>query len=832
MQNVVAVTAIRLALRRLLRAPAYAATVVASVAIGLGLTGALFALVHGVLLRPLPYPDAERLAVVRHQATRGDLPMTGLSPGLVGYYAGRSTTIERLGVYSDRPATFTDGAAPERTTVALVTPDLMAILRPRTVAGRGIVASDYVWGGEHRVLISYALWRERYGADPSLVGRTIEIDRNPHRVVGVADPAFRFPDARTQAWVAFGWPDQVASRASLRALAFDNVVRLRPGATAEAAARELGGLVSRIPDAFPDVTRERLGQMGLRVRVLPMRDAVVGDVRLPLLLVLASSGLLLVLTWANAANITLVRAERLRREVAVMRALGARDAGLAARFFAEAAVLAAVGGGGGLLLAAVLIRARFGFAPDGLPRLDAVALDAPTVALTLALAAASALLLGATGYLATRRTHVAPALSGGSARVSAGRREHAVRQGLVAGQVALALTLLIGSGLMARSFWQLKQARLGFVAAGVLTFRLPIPPGEYSNYHASARVHDSVLRALRAVPGVAAAEAASATAFPLHPAPAGTQLQLRASDRAVEGEDAPWGRLGFATPGYFKAIGVPMVKGRSFEWRDTGREGHGIILSASLARALFGEEDPVGRRVRWARSATGPDFVVVGVVGDVPGERIADGPARTFYFANVSPPRADTVTGTVHDYIPFDEVYVLRTASPPAAMLPVIRRIVREVDPKLVVTRVAPLSQVVAESMARTRLAMLLLLAGAAAAAVLGMIGIYGTLSYAVTLRRTELGIRMAVGATPARVVLTVVREGALQAGAGIVAGLLLALALSRYLRALLYGVTPTDPLAFGVTATLLFLVALAASYIPARRAGRIDPVRAIREQP
>jgi putative ABC transport system permease protein len=821
---------IQLAVRRLSRSPSYSATVILSLAIGLAATGAMFALIHGILLQPLPYEQADRLVVVRHAASRVELPMVGLSPGLANYYAEQSTTLETLGAYTEAYATLTDRDVPERIRVASVTPNVLTLLRPAAVTGRIFSASDYEPGGESRVLLGLDLWRKRYGADPAIVGQTIEIDRNTYRVVGVLAPDFHFPSTEAQAWIAFGWSKRAASRASLQSLALGSLAKLKPGATLEDATRDLQRLVTNIPQVFPEVTRDRLDQMGLRVEVISLKEAIVGNVKLPLLLLQVSVGFLLLITWANATNIALVRAERSRRDIALSRALGAGNGPLLGRFFGEGFVLAGLGGAVGLGLAALLIAVHFGFPPDGIPRLREVGLTWPVVTLVGVLTILSSLLLAGIGFAATRRVGLMSALLAGNTRMSGGRREQRVRKVLVAAQVALALVLLIGSGLMASSFWHLKRAKLGFTPDSLVTFRLPIPPGEYSNYHASARVHDEILRRLRVVPGLTTVEAVHAPVFPLTSVPAGYEFRLTLPQSgAEEPESAPWGRLGFATPGYFQAMRIPIVKGRTFEWQDTGREGHGIILSASLAKALFGNTDPIGRHVRWAKKSSNPDYVVVGVVGDVPGEKITDGASRAFYFPHLYPPKADTITGIVHDYIPFDEMYVLSSRLPMRALMPIIQRTVREVDPKLAISRVVTLPQLVNESTARPRLTMFLLLAGALTAVLLGVIGIYGMLSYSVALRRSEFGIRMALGAAPSRVAMMVLREGAFQTAAGIGVGVLVTIMLTRYLRSLLYGVSAADPLAFVSMSLLLFTVGLAASYVPARLAARTDPVRALR---
>src|SRR3989475_9738100 len=420
-----------------------------------------------------------------------------------------------------------------------------------------------------------------------------------------------------------------------------------------------------------------------------------------------------------------------------------------------------------------------------------------SVAVIFGLSLSSAGLLGGVAFLsARRRADLAGTLAGAGGRTTGGRRQQVVRSVLVAGQVAFALALLIGSALMAQSFWRLRHARLGFDPDGAVAFRLPLPPptGTKNYYHATARIHQEVLERLRAIPGVVA-EAASTSGFPLTPVPSFYNVRLTAADRGADSSrDRPYAELSFATPGYFPSMSIPLLQGRTFRWEDTGRAGHGVILSASLARALFDHEDPIGRRVRSARPSRDPDYTVVGVAGDVPSDRIQDGPTKVLYFPNIYPPKADTITGVVHVYIPDDEFYVLRTHLAPMSLAPAIRRVIREVDPKLLITQIGTLEALVDGSMARARLTMVLLLVAAATALGLAMTGIYGVLSYAVSRRTAELGVRIALGARPAAVVRMVVRQGALLTLAGGVVGAVGGGVLTPDPRPVLFHVSPARP--------------------------------------
>jgi putative ABC transport system permease protein len=825
----------RHAVRRLARERSFSIPVVAALGIGIGVTAAMFALVNAVLIRPLPYREADRLVALRHTA-RAELPMTGLSTGTFLHYRTHNRVFDDVAVYVVHLETITDDGSPEQVRLVMTSPSLFSVLRARTHIGRFPTAEDYVFGERAGILLGYDFWRRRYGADSTILGRDVEIARRGnYAVVGVAEPGFYFPDHDTQVWM--GWPQEGGNAgagsdkvASLRGLGYSGVARLKPGVTPEAAERDLVRLVGTLPEAYPDVTMDQLWRLGVRGVAVPLKDVVIGDVRVALLMLFATGAFLLLITWANVTNLVLVRGERLRREVAVSRALGASFGHLARRVGSESLTLATLGGALGLLLAASAVRARFGFALNEIPRLRDVRVDGPVLTLALGLAVFSALLLTVVSLVSARRLDLAPALTGAVGRMTAGQSEQNGRRILVATQVALALTLLIGSALMAESFWRLKQVKLGFEPDGKLTFFLPIPPSVYGNYHLSARVHHEILGRIRALPGVHRAEAGNIAGFPLTPVPSYYQRQFTVADGAPQDSiAAPYALFSFATPGYFEAMGIPIIRGRSFRRVDTNREAHGVIISASLARALFANANPVGRRVRWARATELPAYTVVGVAGDVPSETIRQGPSEVLYFPNLYPPQADSITGVVHIYIPSDEMYVVSTSLPGTSVVPAIRRAIAEVDPKLLMTNVATMDEVVADSMARARLTMLLLLIAAGTALFLGVLGIYGILAYTVSQRTSELGVRMALGATPARIVGLVVRQGLLLALAGVAVGIPAAFALTRFLRSVLYEVSPSDPLAFAAMAALLLAVAVAASFVPARRAGRIDVVQAVK---
>jgi predicted permease len=748
----------------------------------------------------------------------------GLSDGTFLHYRAEARTLDAVGAYLENDVTATDGDTPERVPVALVTPSVFTALGARPALGRLFVEADAAERAQ-TVVISHALWTRRYGGDPAVLGRTIELNRAPKVIVGVLPAGFDFPRPETQVWYALGVD---ASAARVRDLTMQGVARLAPGATAAAAERELARLVPRLAGRYADATPEFLRESRLRPVVRPLRDAVVGAAARPLLALLWAAAGVLVVAWANVVALALVRAGRRERAVAVARALGASGGDVAREWLAEAVLLAAAGGALGLVLANALVTARFGFAPGQLPRLHELRPGGTLVAVAAALAAATALLLAAVSFARARRLDVPRALRGATARASAPREWLRVQRALVATQVALAVALLAGSGVLVRSVRALRQADLGFVARDVVTLALPLPFRGYGTYREAAALHAEVLGRLRAVPGVAAAEVT--TALPLDAVPASLVQPVAADGDA--GTPAPRATVGFATPGYFAALGIPLRAGRTFAAGDVADGTPRVVLSAALARALFGAADPIGRRVRLAAHPRTPAYAVVGVAGDTPGETIAGGPAPVLYFPVLDDLRAAPDVRVAVPYVPREgTVLVVRTALPAGAVVGAVRAALRAIDPKLPVANVRTMGARVDAATARTRLTTLLLLAAAGSTLLLAVVGVYGTVAYAVGERLSELGVRIALGATPGDVRRRVIGDGVGMAAAGVALGALLAVALTRLLAGMLYGVRPHDPLTLAATAALLLALGAAASAGPARRAARVDPVRALRAE-
>ena len=827
-------SALRRAARRLMRAPTYSLTVAGTLALGIGMAAAVFTLVDTVLLRPLSFPQPDRLVAIRHTA-RAELPAFGLSNSLTLYYGRESRTFAGVGMYAERVVTLTAPGEPERISVVEASPSTLALLGVAPLLGRLPAADDFDPARSYStgVLLAHGFWKRRFAGDPTVVGRSITINSDPAVVVGVAPPSFQFPTAQAQAWLGAP-PERIGGtdKAKLRSLYYSGIGRLKPGVSTSDASRDLQRLVERIPEAFPATTPAKFAPLGLRAEVVPFKDVIVGPVSAKLWLVLGTAAFMLALTLTNVTNLALVHAERQRKDIAVERALGATAGHVAMRCLAESALLGVVAGGIGLALAAAAVEMRFGFQAEQLPRLAELRADGTLLMAVAVLTVLAVVLLTTVAVASAWRPAPGGSLTAGLVRTTGDRRAQRTRRVLVGAQLAIALTLLIASGLMVQSFRRLLDVPLGFRSAGVYTFFLPTNALASPDFAPYAQLTDQLLTRLRAVPGIDAAESATRGAFPVAPmAWINRQRVLPAEGPASDSSRSQSSVFGFATPGYFSMMGIPLLAGRTFTTNDMNPGAPGVMMSAALARALFGTTAAVGREIRF--DPTGEQrYTVVGVVGDVPTEGIAQGPSRTLYFPNVYPLPLDPTTGKPAgaglSYLPMQEMYVLRTTLPAASVLPIVRNAVRDLDPRLVVVDPEPLDELVAGSIAGTRLTMLLLAVAAMTALVVGLVGIYGVQAYTVTQRASELGIRIALGASPAGATRLIVREAALLTVCGIGAGLAAAAVASRLIASMLYGVAPVDPLVYGAMAVLLAGVALAAGYVPARRIGRLDLARTL----
>jgi putative ABC transport system permease protein len=808
--------------RELRRNPVFLLVAVVTLAMGIGANAAIFTVVNAVLIQPLPYSEPERLVMVWHTAPGIKMEQFEQSKATYLLYRRQNRVLEDLGIFRDGAATLTGGEAPERLRACGLTASVLSVLRVPPRLGRSLQEADERPGADKVALLSHELWRRRFGGDPYAVGRTLLVDGVATRIVGVMPAGFRFPSAKTELWLPMIIDPAKPDAGNFN---YDAVGRLRPGVSPQQAARELSALVWRIPEQFPqtDITRGMIESSKLAVLVHPLRDDVVGKVAPILWVLLGSVGCILLIACANVANLFLVRAEARQRDVAVRNALGATRGDIARLFLSESAALSLAGGGLGLALAAAGVRLLVHLGPQGIPRLEEIGVDGTVLAFTVLLSLLAGVLTGGFAFLRYGAPALVPALKEGGRGETAGRARHRARNGLVVVQVALALVLLLLSGLMVRSFWHLRGVDPGFDPRGVLSLRLDLPENRYPDVYANARFIRQLLETVRAIPGVLSAGTI-------------TDLPLAGSDSSsgYSFEDFPLPPdqvppiLGtrFASPGYFAAMGIPVLEGSAFDRIDPARRQGEVVVSEALARRFWPGRSALGKRLTPGLAADGQWYTIAGVVGSVRDRGLEEKAAAAVYFPvlRLRPPEKEDA-----EWVPRNFSLVVKSRGDPTSLVAPVRRAIWSLDANLPLAEVRPMAEVVSRSMAHTSFTMLLLVIAAAVALLLGTVGIYGVISYVVSQRTREIGVRMALGARRRDISRMVLREGALVALIGIAAGFAAALVLTRLMLALLYGISPRDPATFTAVPVLLALVALFASWLPAQRAAAVEPLEAIR---
>jgi len=814
----------RFALRRLHRAPAFAAGVIATLGIGIGAAVGIGTIVYGVLLRDLPYAEPDQLVRVGFITGGIDAPGDLHSGPTYVHFATSARSFTELGAYSTNDAfVITDGDAPERVTVALMTPGTFTLLGVRPLLGQLFEPGDTSWYGDGEllpILISENLWRQRYGTDPSIIGRRIDINRGARMVIGVLPRSFDFPTPSVD--IFYPAPTSVR-RPSISARGFGVIGRLRNGISPSAAESELNALVPRLSERFPEITPDMVQRSRARVDVQSLKAATVAPVRAQLILLGLLVGVVLLIATTNVVNLFLLRSERVSQEIAIALALGASRVALAQRFVVEGVVLGLASAFVALPAAALALSTKFGFGEREIPRLHEVSFTTETVALVLGCATLIGAAVGLTTLTRARTGRLLDRLR--ASRSTTSRSWRRVQNGLVSLQVAVALMLLVAAALLGRSFWNLRTAEIGFEPANAMTFHVSLPwgPSGYGSYAQTAAFHARTMDRLAALPGVTSVAAAMRLPLASRGEP-NLSWQLQADN--AEGRPAVAAAGNMASPGYFRTMGIPLRAGRSFQPGDL-RGTPAVVVSERLATSLFGKTDVIGRRIRGPERAGNPAFTIVGVVGDVHWERIEDGYVPMVYFPMLRDGDGFPADSEPAPQAPRDVQYAIRGTQLPAAAA--IHAIVRDLDPRVPPTDIRTLSSFVDDATARVRLTMLLIAVASAAALLLGVIGVYSVLSYAAAERTREFGIRLALGAAPTRVGSMVFGDGLRLVTIGIVAGLVAALSLTKFLRTLLYEVGPTSVAEFVGATVLLLAVTLVATLLPARRATRTQPAVVLR---
>ncbi len=808
------------AARRLVYARGLAFAAILTLALGLAATTTVFTVVNAVLLRPLPYPMPDRLVSLSHTLVVGGSLRVGQSGASILFYGPHNRSFTHFGGYHVTAAGLgpVSGVDAERVPASRVTADLFPALGVLPLRGRLFAESDDQPGAAPVVLFAERLWRRKYGGEPGILNRQLEIDGVPHEVIGIMPAGVRFPASDTELWVPMRLDPAKQETATFD---YQAVARLRDGVSIDKAAAELQALLQQLPAEFPGrLTRESIERTQMRASVRPLAAVVVGDVGRVLWVVFGAAGFVLAIACANVTNLFLVLAEGQRNALALKRALGATPIAILMEFLCDGLLVSALAGILGVTIAAVSAKAlrSLGDAVD-IPRLLEVNIDATVLGVAGLITFFTALLVSGLPALRSGASSRSWVSSLSSRSATAGRARHRARQALVVAQVSLALILLVGSGLMARSVWRLASVKPGFEPANAITFRLALPSVSYPGADESVRFFVRVADAVLSLPGVSAAGAASK--LPLD--------EQGRTDSAVFVEDQPLPPGSFpgihpvlyATPGYFEAAGIPFLEGRNFPRPDPPRVVLEAVVSRAFAERYWANESPLGKRVR-IYSVNGPWYTVIGMVGNV-RDKALDQPEDAILYCPLLPAREDP------RWTPRDMAFVVRTVGDPVAVAGAIRDVVRGLDPSLPLYRIRPLADIVAHASARRSFTFLLVGSASGVALFLGAIGLYGVMSYVVTLRTREMGIRLAIGAPPNKVRTMVLRQGLAVATLGIAVGLAGAMALTRFLAALLFEVSPTDPAVLAVAAVVLLLVAVAASWLPARRAAVVDLARTLR---
>ena len=813
-------------LRRLRRTPLFTVTALATMALGIGANVAIFSVVSAVLLKSVPYPNADRLVLIWNAYGPGPLAHASVSGPEFSDFRDESHAFESLAAFADQPSTLEGECAagdcePERITGYVVSPNIMDVLGATPALGRPFAPADGVMGAPKVIILSDALWRRRFGADPAIIGRMITVNAIPRSVIGVAPAAARFPDAAVaympnpaDLWIPKSWEQEPPADRGNQVLAV--LGRTRSGVSIAQAQSDLDVIADHFRRAWPS----RYASAGSRwhIEVMPLRDQIVGDVKRPLLILQAAVGLVLLIACANVANLLLARGTARRRELAVRSALGASRARLARPLLLEASVVAVAGAALGVGVALAGIRGLVSLDPGNIPNLAAAGVDGGALLFCAALTLATALIVGwlpALRYSRYSKTDPQSVLSDGSRGTESAPARRRLRSLLVMGEVMMAAIVLVGAGLVVRSFAELSRVETGFDPSETTAAQLSLPQARYDETPKIAAFHSELVARLAALPGVIVASAG----YPLPMSGHGWSGTLGVEDRPeVDGQPEPHAAYAVAMPNYFATLHIPLREGRDFTTADDARAPGVAIVDEALARFYWPGRSAIGRHIAQGGWPSNHHWLtIVGVVGHV----------------RMAGPKADSEPQVYMPALQRGETtlyYMARIAhGDPGQLTSAMRAAVRSVDPTLAVTALTTVPELADRVVARDRFNMLLLSTFGAVALTLAAVGLYGVMAFLVADRTREIGIRLALGGAPRRLLGAVIGEGVMLGGCGVAAGLVCAALLSHAMTGLLFGVRPGDPATYVGSAALLLLVAVAASFVPARRAMRVDPVTALR---
>jgi len=809
---------IRYGLRGLHRAPGFAALAILTLALGIGANTAIFSVVHAVLLRPLPYRDPGRLVYISEFWPRETPVRTVPNPDFANW-SEHAQLFDGLAAYGGgAEVNLTGIGEPERLSGAMVTADFFTLLGLEPFLGRSFLGEEDRPGGRKAVLLSYELWQRRFGSDSKVIGSTLQLDGDLYTVVGVTPPAFRFPDDDFRAQVflpmlvarVFDWSSPKPDPNQFRLLR--PLARLRPGVTPEQARAELTALVRAQAELEPPQFKRM--RAGMEVQITPLSRRLAAPARPILLILLSSVALILILSCVNVAGMQLARCATRQRELAVRAALGARRSRLAAQLLMENFVLLIAAAGVAVCLGFAGLRTLRGLAPPQIPHLELASLDWPVLLSTLIVATVTGLLSGLAPAILGSRVELNEILKGSGGQTGSAQQQHRIRSLLVTSEIALALVLLIGSGLLTRSLIHLISVDPGFNTHLLLTLRLTLSPRAYPKPEQKDAFLSALLARVRALPGVRSAAAGSGLPTLGWWSLMGTDIEGQPQMPAGLRPDIPHDVV---STDYFQTLGIPLEAGRGFDELDRAGTGPVAVVNQAFVRQYFPGQNPIGKHVG-RRTPPGAWSEIVGVVGNVRQLGPSQNASPEVYTAFQQEPGGDVNLA-------------LRAGQDPLALVAAVKAAVQAVDPAQPVYDIATMDQRLSESMAPQRFNALLVGVFALAALGLAGVGIFGVLAYSVARRTSEIGVRIALGASRAQVMKLVVGEGLRLCALGVVLGLAGSIPLTRLLRGVLFGVGPSDPVTLAAASAALALVALLACYIPARRALLVDPISALRHE-
>ena len=810
---------LRFAARKLLRSPSFAILAVLTLAIALGANAAIFSIVDAVLLQPLPYQNPDRLVYVGHTAPGLDLPQLPIAPKLYVQYRENAESFEEIGMYDVTMSSVTGLDRPQRVLGAQLTPSMFPILGVSPAQGRPFTEAEGAPDGEAVMLVSDGFWRRVLGADPEVLGRTLEIDGVSRQIVGVMSPSFDFPISEAEVWLPLVVDPGTAPLTSFGVSA---VGLLREDTTMDQASADLRRFANHLEATFPDEPANKLlQQAGFDVVLENYGESLVGDVGPVLWILSATVGFVLLLAAFNVANLFLARAESRQRETAVRSALGASPGSLATAALFEGWVLSIAAGGLGLVLAYFGIGLLQRFGPEDVPRMHEVGIDLRVVAFAALLSVLCGAAFALIPIFRSRIHDLAERLKDGGRSASAGRQSHRTRRLLVAAQMGIAIVLLIGAGLMGRTYLEVIQVEPGFDTENAFIFSLFVPESRVEDERV-ASVFEVLLQTIEAVPGVRSA--ASMTTVPL--TQSNSASGHRIEDHPQENDMPLVFGVNNVSPGSFETLGIPLLEGRGIEADDWRQRKPVVVVSRSLAEHYWPNDSALGKRIfpGTPSEEDGTDwYEIVGVVGSVRVENLTDEPQETVYYAWKTPIDEQPT--------PRGQAIVVRTDVRPEAVTEAVRQAVWSLDPDLPVAQIQTLDEIVSNARASTAFTALMLLIAASVAVVLGAVGTYGVIAYLVAQRTGELGVRLALGASRSNILGLVLKEGLLLSVGGAAVGMVAAFFLVLGLDSVLYEVSPRDPLTFVSVPVLLLSVAVIACLVPARRASKTDPVVALRHE-